>query len=53
MRAVAVISAGFAEIGEEGAQRQDELLEVVRGHGMRLVGPNCMGLLNGVRRWRA
>jgi acetate---CoA ligase (ADP-forming) len=50
--AVAVISAGFAEVGEEGAERQRELLEVCRQGGMRLVGPNCLGVLNtaaGVR----
>jgi acetate---CoA ligase (ADP-forming) len=45
-RAVIVISAGFAEIGAEGRQRQQQLLEKIRGYGMRLVGPNCLGLLN-------
>jgi len=44
--AVVVISAGFREVGGEGAERERELLELVRGHGMRMVGPNCMGLLN-------
>ncbi|HEU6445895.1 MAG TPA: GNAT family N-acetyltransferase, partial [Gaiellaceae bacterium] len=43
-RAICVISAGFAEIGEEGRERQDELLALVRAHGGRLVGPNCLGL---------
>jgi acyl-CoA synthetase (NDP forming) len=43
-RAICVISAGFAEIGEEGRARQDELLALVRSHGGRLVGPNCLGL---------
>jgi acetyl coenzyme A synthetase (ADP forming)-like protein len=46
VRALLVISAGFAEAGEEGAQRQRELLEVCRDAGMRLVGPNCLGVLN-------
>ena len=46
VRAVVVITAGFAETGEEGRARQDELLAVVRANGMRMVGPNCMGLLN-------
>jgi acetate---CoA ligase (ADP-forming) len=46
-RAVCVISAGFAETDAEGAARQDELLRVARAHGLRLIGPNCMGLLNG------
>ncbi|HET9322958.1 MAG TPA: GNAT family N-acetyltransferase, partial [Gaiellaceae bacterium] len=43
-RAICVISAGFAEIGEEGRVRQDELLALVRSYGGRLVGPNCLGL---------
>jgi acetate---CoA ligase (ADP-forming) len=43
-RAICVISAGFAEVGDEGRQRQDELLALVRAHGGRLVGPNCLGL---------
>jgi acetate---CoA ligase (ADP-forming) len=43
-RALCVISAGFAEVGPEGRARQDELLEVVRGNGARLLGPNCLGL---------
>jgi acetyl coenzyme A synthetase (ADP forming)-like protein len=46
VRALLVISAGFAEAGEEGAERQRELVEVCRGAGMRLVGPNCLGVLN-------
>jgi acetate---CoA ligase (ADP-forming) len=46
MRSLVVISAGFAETGREGAGRQRELLEVCRTHGMRLVGPNCLGVLN-------
>lgn len=46
IRAVVVITAGFAEMGAEGRERQEALLRRVRGHGMRMVGPNCMGLLN-------
>lgn len=46
VRALVVISAGFAESDEEGVRRQAALLEQVRGHGMRLVGPNCLGVLN-------
>ncbi|MFZ0214592.1 MAG: GNAT family N-acetyltransferase [Candidatus Dormiibacterota bacterium] len=44
VRALVVLSAGFAEIGEEGVARQDALLNVCRETGMRLVGPNCMGI---------
>jgi acetyl coenzyme A synthetase (ADP forming)-like protein len=43
-RALVVISAGFAEIGSEGAERQEELLALVRAHGARLIGPNCLGI---------
>ncbi|MGI9585988.1 MAG: GNAT family N-acetyltransferase [Acidimicrobiia bacterium] len=46
VKAVCVISAGFSETGEPGTKAEDELLDVVRGAGMRMVGPNCMGLFN-------
>ena len=46
VRAVVVISAGFAEMGGAGRDLQERLLEKVRGYGMRMVGPNCLGLLN-------
>lgn len=46
VRAVVVITSGFAESGDEGRELQAKLLEKVRGYGMRMVGPNCMGLLN-------
>jgi acetyl coenzyme A synthetase (ADP forming)-like protein len=52
VKSLAIISAGFAEAGEAGKALQRELVERVRNHGMRLIGPNCMGLLNattGVR----
>ena len=46
VRAVIVITAGFAEIGAAGQVLQQRLVERVRGHGMRMIGPNCLGLLN-------
>jgi len=46
VRGLIVISAGFKEVGPEGAERERELLAAARRHGMRLVGPNCLGLLN-------
>src|SRR5262245_6478288 len=46
VRAVVVLSAGFAEAGDAGRERQRRLVEQVRGHGMRLIGPNCLGLMN-------
>ncbi|WP_051223841.1 acetate--CoA ligase [Conexibacter woesei] len=46
VRAIVVISAGFGEAGPDGQERQRELLEICRAGGMRLVGPNCLGVLN-------
>ncbi|HEU0041759.1 MAG TPA: GNAT family N-acetyltransferase, partial [Jiangellaceae bacterium] len=41
-----VISAGFAETGEEGRIRQRRLLGLSRSYGLRLIGPNCLGVIN-------
>ena len=46
VRALLVISAGFGETGAEGAQRQQELVSVCRAAGIRIVGPNCLGVIN-------
>ena len=46
VKGLVVITAGFAEVGGEGVERERRLVEVVRRHGMRMVGPNCMGVLN-------
>ncbi len=46
VKALVVISAGFSETGTEGQERQAELLQVCRAFGMRLIGPNCMGIVN-------
>jgi acyl-CoA synthetase (NDP forming) len=45
-RGLLVLAAGFAEAGEEGRRRQDRLVRLIRSRGARLVGPNCLGLLN-------
>jgi acetate---CoA ligase (ADP-forming) len=45
-RGVCVISAGFSETGGEGALREAALMAKIRAAGSRLIGPNCMGLLN-------
>jgi acetyl coenzyme A synthetase (ADP forming)-like protein len=44
--AMVVVSAGFAESGPAGAELEAELLEVCRESGMRLIGPNCLGIIN-------
>ena len=46
IRRLVVISAGFAETGEEGARRQEALMQLCRAHDMRVIGPNCMGIVN-------
>lgn len=46
VRAVQVFTAGFAESGAEGAALQARLVEIARGSGMRLIGPNSLGLIN-------
>jgi acetyl coenzyme A synthetase (ADP forming)-like protein len=46
VRAVVVISSGFAEASPEGRATQERITRFVRSAGMRMVGPNCMGVLN-------
>jgi acetyl coenzyme A synthetase (ADP forming)-like protein len=46
VKALCVITAGFREIGPAGAERERELRDYCRANGMRLVGPNCMGVMN-------
>ncbi|MFI5027623.1 MAG: GNAT family N-acetyltransferase [Solirubrobacterales bacterium] len=46
-RSVVVLAAGFAEAGPDGAARERELLGICREAGMRLIGPNCLGILDG------
>jgi acetyl coenzyme A synthetase (ADP forming)-like protein len=53
VKALCVISAGFAESGRDGAARQDELLALVRSHGARLIGPNCLGIAAAAPRLNA
>ncbi len=45
-RAAIVFTAGFAEVDEAGAAMQDRLVAAARQHGMRVLGPNCLGLFN-------
>lgn len=46
VKALVVISMGFSETGTEGQSQQAELVRVCREAGMRLIGPNCMGIIN-------
>ncbi|MDI9632998.1 MAG: acetate--CoA ligase family protein [Methanolinea sp.] len=45
VRLAIVLSSGFREEDAEGARREEEILEVARSHGMRVMGPNCLGLI--------
>ena len=53
VRAVCVISAGFAEVGSQGEERQRALLALIRAHGARLLGPNCLGIASASVRLNA
>ncbi|MDQ1081361.1 CoA-binding protein [Pseudoroseomonas cervicalis] len=46
VKAAIMFSAGFAEMGEAGEAEQDRMVAAARAHGMRLLGPNCLGLFN-------
>jgi acyl-CoA synthetase (NDP forming)/GNAT superfamily N-acetyltransferase len=46
VRGLVVVSSGFADRDADGARRQRELVAAARAHGMRVVGPNCLGVLN-------
>ena len=46
VNSIVVITAGFSETGEEGKKREAAILEKVRSSGMRMVGPNCLGIVN-------
>lgn len=46
VRCAVVITSDYAEAGEEGRARQDELVATAHRHGMRLIGPNCLGFIN-------
>jgi acetyltransferase len=46
VKGLVVITAGFREVGGEGEEKERRLLELVRSSGMRMVGPNCMGVIN-------
>jgi acetyl coenzyme A synthetase (ADP forming)-like protein len=46
VRALVVLTAGFAEVGREGKELQQRLVDKVCDYGLRLIGPNCLGLLS-------
>jgi len=46
VKGLVVISAGFKEVGGHGAELENQLLAIVKKHGMRMIGPNCFGVVN-------
>jgi acetate---CoA ligase (ADP-forming) len=46
VRGLVVITAGFSETGEDGAKEEREIWDMVRAAGVRMIGPNCMGVIN-------
>jgi acetyltransferase len=49
VKGVIIISAGFREIGSEGAELERQVLAEARSAGIRVVGPNCLGVMNPIR----
>ncbi|MFC4589366.1 bifunctional acetate--CoA ligase family protein/GNAT family N-acetyltransferase [Sphaerisporangium corydalis] len=46
VKGLVVVSSGFGESGPDGRARQDDLVRVARSYGLRVVGPNCLGIAN-------
>jgi acetate---CoA ligase (ADP-forming) len=51
IKTAVVISAGFKEMGVEGKRLEDEMVEVAKEHGITLLGPNCLGVMNTHAEW--
>jgi acetyltransferase len=48
VKSIVLITAGFRETGEKGKEREDALVKKLKQHNIRMVGPNCMGLINTI-----
>ena len=48
VKGVIVITAGFREMGGEGIKKENELLEIIRRYNMRMLGPNCLGVIDTI-----
>ncbi|WP_456326971.1 acetate--CoA ligase family protein [Palaeococcus sp. (in: euryarchaeotes)] len=53
VKGIIVITAGFGEIGAEGKKEEKELVEIAHKYGMRIIGPNCVGIMNTHNRMNA
>ncbi len=45
MKAVVIITAGFREVGEEGRELEEQIIQIARQAGIRVIGPNCLGVI--------
>jgi len=45
IKGIIIISAGFKEIGPEGKALEDKIQEIKKKHGLRIIGPNCLGVI--------
>ncbi len=46
IKKLVMVTAGFREVGGEGVKREKQLLKIVKKYGLRIIGPNCMGIIN-------
>ncbi|HEU4930049.1 MAG TPA: acetate--CoA ligase family protein [Candidatus Krumholzibacteria bacterium] len=46
VKGLVIITAGFREIGPEGAKLEDAIIDIAKRHDMRMIGPNCMGVID-------
>jgi acetyltransferase len=53
VKGIIIISAGFKEVGDEGVELERRVLEAARRYGIRVVGPNCLGIMNPIGRMNA
>jgi acetyltransferase len=53
VKGLVVISAGFKEVGGEGQKLERQLIDLVHQHGMRMVGPNCLGIIDTITQLNA
>ena len=53
VKGIIIISAGFKEVGEEGVELERRVLEAARRYGIRVIGPNCLGVMNPIDRMNA
>jgi len=50
IRAIQILTSGYGETGDDGRSAEEELRDLARGHGSRLIGPNCVGIFSAARR---